>query len=756
MSCGNPISRALANPIAQAEGATAKLGKQLENTVNYIIANPLPIIEAVAISYALGPSGIGASTATDVGVGAEAGAAAGASTTSALIEDQALRAAVTNAAVTAINGGDMNKMILAIGTGYAGSVLGQYAGNAAYNTTTGGATYDNELTGGVDTASGVSKATADLVKQVVTSASGQAATAALQGQPINQIMYSAVAGAASGAVANELKAAGYTNVPTSYLANATAAATKAILNGQDVGTAISTSAKATAIAQAVSYGTDQLNQLKAQAKDYYNTTLLPAAQAAQNYFNTNVDPLQTQYSALQSTTQTNVTAFNNDLATYNAHVAAYNADPSNSPLTADQINAEGTALANRAPDIQSQITSLNTLGSQLTTVQASYQPLSDAATAAQNQFNTYYNDLNTQAASVAASTIDYQQYVTQDATGITDQLATTAVQDAEQTLNSVSQAQGWKDYPTQQLAATAGFSDPTTYATAQQYNIPTMDQWTQVNAESQKAGWQGYAQEQTANAGGFTDPTTYETATHYGITTADAWKQVNAESQAAGWNGYEQEQTANAAGFKAPTELALAYTQIVDAFNNPTGISEPAIPDQQQNPESPLIPTDPTNPLSQIGFDVKKIYGNLPTSGANPLVPTSTTTTSTTPTTGTNTATTPSTGVFTGTFGAGLTAAQLAVLATPTIFTPDAPVVDTGAPKVNLAGLVDQPLPVAQNTTSGTMADMPTMADLPTNYGAPQDVQQVIYASPNEAQTTTMAATGGSVDDLLRLMDWRV
>jgi len=48
------------------------------------------------------------------------------------------------------------------------------------------------------------------------------------------------------------------------------------------------------------------------------------------------------------------------------------------------------------------------------------------------------------------------------------------------------------------------------------------------------------------------------------------------------------------------------------------------------------------------------------------------------------------------------------------------------------------------------------MAYLPYNYGAPQDAQQVIYASPNEGETTTMAATGGSVDDLLRLMDWRV
>ena len=338
MSCGNKISQALSDPLASIEGGAQKLGKQIENTVNYIIANPLPIIEAAAISYALGPSGIGASTATDVGVGVEAGATA-ASTTSALIEDQALRAAVTNAAVTAINGGDMNKMILAIGTGYAGSVLGQYAGNAAYNTTTGGATYDNELTGGVDTASGVSKATADLVKQVVTSASGQAATAALQGQPINQVMYSAVAGAASGAVANELKAAGYTNVPTSYLANATAAATKAILNGQDVGTAISTSAKATAIAQAVSYGTDQLNQLKAQAKDYYNNTFLPAVQKEQAAF-ANVDPLQTQYSSQSPTVEANAQAFNAALATYNADVATYNANPDASPKTADQINAE--------------------------------------------------------------------------------------------------------------------------------------------------------------------------------------------------------------------------------------------------------------------------------------------------------------------------------------------------------------------------------------------------------------------------------
>ena len=103
-----------------------------------------------------------------------------------------------------------------------------------------------------------------------------------------------------------------------------------------------------------------------------------------------------------------------------------------------------------------------------------------------------------------------------------------------------------------------------------------------------------------------------------------------------------------------------------------------------------------------------------------------------------------------------LTAQQLAILATPTIFTPNAPVVDTGAPQVDLAGLVDQPAPIVQNTTNGYMPYLLDMPDLSYDYGSPQDVQAVTYASPNEAQTTTMAATGGSVDDLLQIINWRI
>ena len=734
--------KAVSDTFQSIGNALGSIGNTITNTINAVINNPLPVIEAIAVSYALGPEGLGSigadTAATDVAAAGADTAAAAAGTdaaSTALIQNTALRAAVTNAAVVAMNGGDINKMVLAIGSAYAGSYIGQYVGSSAAT---------------ASTSAGMTQATTDLVKQVVTSASGQAATAALQGQSINQVMYAGIAGAASGAVTNELKAAGYTNVPTTYVANATAAATKAILNGQDPATAIQNSAKATTIAQAVSVGTDQLNGLQKTAQDFYKNTFLPTVQKAQADFTTDVQPLQDQYTKLQATVQPAAQSFNDALATYNNDVAQYNANNGDYSKTADQINAEGAALSQQAPVIQQQISDLNTLGSQLTAAQVEYKPLSDAAQAAQTQLNTYLDSINQQSAVVAGNVVDYQNTVTQDATNITQQLADETVKQAEQTMNSVAQAQGWKDYPTQQVAANAGFSDATTYATAQKYDIPTMAAWTDVNAEAQKSGWLGYDQQQKANSAGFTDPTTYETATHYGITTPQAWTAANADAQKAGWSSYEQQQTAKTGGFDAPTETALAYAQMVDAFNNPTGISEPAIPDQQQNPE-PSSPLIPSTPGSGVNFGVSNIYENIPKqNGSSPLTPSTSTTI---PATGTSTGTATGTNTATN----GLTAAQLAILATPTIFTPDAPVVDTGAPKVNLAGLVDEPTQViTQNTQSGDMPYLPDMAYLPYNYGAPQDAQQVIYASPNEGETTTMAATGGSVDDLLRLMDWRV
>jgi hypothetical protein len=103
----------------------------------------------------------------------------------------------------------------------------------------------------------------------------------------------------------------------------------------------------------------------------------------------------------------------------------------------------------------------------------------------------------------------------------------------------------------------------------------------------------------------------------------------------------------------------------------------------------------------------------------------------------------------------GLTAQQLAILSTPTIFTPYTPGVDVNAPKVNLAGLAVQPVTENQTANSAYMPYLPDIPDLPYNYGAPQDAQAVTYASPNEGETNTMS-TGGSVNDLLRLINWRI
>ena len=61
MSCGNPISKAYDNVKQKATQAyqkletpisaeATKIGQAAANTIDYIMAHPLPIIEAVAIS----------------------------------------------------------------------------------------------------------------------------------------------------------------------------------------------------------------------------------------------------------------------------------------------------------------------------------------------------------------------------------------------------------------------------------------------------------------------------------------------------------------------------------------------------------------------------------------------------------------------------------------------------------------------------------------------------------------------------------
>jgi hypothetical protein len=82
-----------------------KVGRGAVNTVKNIIKNPLPVIETIALTYALGPAGYGLS-------------AASAST-------------IASAAVTAANGGNVRDIAISAGTAYIGQKAGGAAGDAA-------------------------------------------------------------------------------------------------------------------------------------------------------------------------------------------------------------------------------------------------------------------------------------------------------------------------------------------------------------------------------------------------------------------------------------------------------------------------------------------------------------------------------------------------------------------------------------------------------------------------------------------------
>jgi hypothetical protein len=84
------------NPIVDTAGkVVTSVGKTIDN----ILKDPLPTIEVIALTYALGPEG------------------------AALVETDAAAAAVANAAVSAANGGKLEDIALNAATAYAGSKL---------------------------------------------------------------------------------------------------------------------------------------------------------------------------------------------------------------------------------------------------------------------------------------------------------------------------------------------------------------------------------------------------------------------------------------------------------------------------------------------------------------------------------------------------------------------------------------------------------------------------------------------------------
>ena len=138
------MSKAVKKVTKAATSVVSKAVNAVTNTVSNVVKNPLPVIETVALTYALGPAGAGLSTAT--------------------------AASVSSAAVAAANGAPVQDVAKAAAAGYVGgSVVAPTVGGAVQS-------------------AGYSQTAA----QIAASASGASASATLdslaQGKSLNEAL----------------------------------------------------------------------------------------------------------------------------------------------------------------------------------------------------------------------------------------------------------------------------------------------------------------------------------------------------------------------------------------------------------------------------------------------------------------------------------------------------------------------------------------------------------------------------------------
>jgi hypothetical protein len=212
----------------------------LNTTIDKIARNPLPVIETIALTYVLGPSGAGLASATYAPI-------------------------IANAAVSAANGGSMDKIALAAVSSMAGNYAAEYAGSS-FNASDYAKTLD------VQTAATLSK--------IVASSSSAAAQTAIQGGNLSKVLASAVTSSVATTIATNLsKQYNVSDAFTKKLVdNSVSAATKAILSGQNIGTAIGSTVASTYINSGLSKAADEIGSAY---KDYQESSAAATAAAEQ-------------------------------------------------------------------------------------------------------------------------------------------------------------------------------------------------------------------------------------------------------------------------------------------------------------------------------------------------------------------------------------------------------------------------------------------------------------------------------------------
>ena len=179
-----------------------------------------------------------------------------------------------------MNGGNLEDIALAAATSYAGSSIGAEVGSQV---------------GGSEAVQALDKGTQITIKQVVTSASTNAATVALRGGSFDDILKAGAVGAVGSYVSSTLtkptQLGGYgfdpKSLDTKLITTATAAATKAILNGKSIADAVVGATTVSALTLTISGNVDKMRSSDAAYKRVYDD-FTALKDKASTYFDKNV------------------------------------------------------------------------------------------------------------------------------------------------------------------------------------------------------------------------------------------------------------------------------------------------------------------------------------------------------------------------------------------------------------------------------------------------------------------------------------
>ena len=563
-------------------GAVKTIGKVATN----ILHNPLPVIETVALTAALGPGGLAVAST-------ESGAYA-----------------LASAATSALNGGNVEQIALSAASAWAGGQVGQQVGTAVESGTMPFSQQTFQLS------AQNAGLTPSQLQAIVTGSSGAAAAAALSGKSLDQILVAGATGATASIVNQQLIDRGFdpSKLDTKLINNSVTSAVNAIMNGRSVTNAIGGAVASTTLSAVVrdastavknaynayQNSSGELNNLSNEyngklktTNDYFNNVLNPMQVTAKQQYDDAVSA-QNAYNTSYSQYQSLVDKYNNAKDWYdnydaklaaqgykmfydefssgyykavqamsyddygNATPAVYYdentgqvmpymvpdwAHPYNGPTQDSYVtvaNDAAKAVDALVPTIQAQA---DTLNSKIST----YQTTADRVLASQETYKGYTGQLDT----LGKRINDLSSTVQRDGDALTssinnlntatseaaNQVAHSAATEATaNVLNTAAQDLGYADYAQQKLASDNGFTSSTAYH------------------DATAAGFTDARTYNTATAAGFTDATSYKDATDNGFSNAASY---NFAKKAGFDNAYEYN-----IGMSNARDAALAYGNI--------------------------------------------------------------------------------------------------------------------------------------------------------------------------------------------------